>query len=100
MAALRKYPQELCERALRLARESDRPLAHIARDLGIHPEALRNWVRQDEVDRGERTEQLSTAEREELKRLRAENRELRQANEILKAASAVFAQGLDCPRTR
>ena len=57
-------------------------------------------MRQDEADRGERTEQLSTAEREELKRLRAENRELRQANEILKAASAVFAQGLDRPRTR
>ena len=100
MAAPRKYPQELRDRALRLAREFDRPLAHIARDLGIHPEALRNWVRQDEADRGERTEQLSTAEREELTRLRAENRELRQANEILKAASAIFAQGLDRPRTR
>ena len=100
MAAPRKYPQELRDRAIRLARESDRPLAHIARDLGIHPEALRTWCRQDEADRGERTEQLSTAEREELKRLRAENRELRQANEILKAASAIFAQGLDRPRTR
>lgn len=100
MAAPRKYPQELRERALRLARECDRPLAHIARDLGIHPEALRNWVRQDEADRGERTDQLSTAEREELKRLRAENRDLRQANDILKAASAIFAQGLDRPRTR
>jgi transposase len=100
MAAPRKYPQELRDRAVRLARESDRPLAHIARDLGIHPEALRTWYRQDEADRGERTEQLSTAEREELKRLRAENRELRQANEILKAASAIFAQGLDRPRTR
>jgi Transposase len=66
----------------------------------VHPEALRNWVRQDEADRGERADQLSTAERGELKRLRAENTQLRRANEILKAASAIFAAGLDRPRTR
>jgi transposase len=100
MAAPRKYPQELRDRAIRLAKESDRPLTHIARDLGVHPEALRNWVRQDEADRGERVDQLSTVERDELKRLRAENAELRRANEILKAASAIFAAGLDRPRTR
>jgi transposase len=57
-------------------------LAQIARDLGVHKEALRAWVRQDEADRGERTNLLSTAEREELKRLRAENSELRRANVI------------------
>jgi transposase len=57
-------------------------LAHIAKDLGVHPEALRNWVRQDESDRGERVDQLSTVERDELKRLRAENAELRRANAI------------------
>ena len=100
MAPPRKYPQELRDRAVRLVRESDRPLAHVARDLGVHPEALRNWVRQDEADRGERAEQLSTVERDELRRLRAENAELRRANEILKAASAIFAAGLDRPRTR
>ena len=66
MAAPRKYPQELRDRAIRLARESDRPLAHVARDLGVHAEALRNWVRQDEADRGERSDQLSTVERDEL----------------------------------
>jgi transposase len=86
MAPPRKYPQELRDRAVRLARESGRPLAHVARDLGVHPKALRNWVRQDEADRGELAEQLSTVERDELKRLRAENAELRRANEILKAA--------------
>jgi transposase len=69
-----------------LARESDRPLAHITRDLGMHQEALRTWVRQDEADPGERTDHLSIAEREELVRLRAENRDLR-ANEILREAS-------------
>ena len=100
MAPPRKYPQELRDRAVRLARESDRPLSHVARDLGVHPEALRSWVRQDEADRGDRAEQLSTVERDELKRLRAENAELRRANEILKAASAIFATGLDRPRTR
>jgi hypothetical protein len=49
-----------------LARESDRPLAHIARDQGVHPEALRNSVRQDEAGRGARADQLSTAEPVEL----------------------------------
>jgi transposase len=100
MAAPRKYPQELRERAVRLARESDRPLAQIAKDLGVHKEALRVWVRQDEADRGERASQLSTSEHEELRRLRKENADLKRANEILKAASAIFAQGLDRPRTR
>jgi transposase len=100
MAALRKYSQEIRDRAVRLAQESSLPLAQIARDLGVHKEALRNWVRQAEADRGERDDQLSTLEREELKRLRAENFELRRANEILKAASALFARELDRPRTR
>jgi len=100
MPAPRKYPQELRDRAVRYAMASDRPLAQIARDLGVHKEALRTWVRQDEADRGERANLLSTAEREELKQLRAENAELRRANEILKAASALFAKELDRPRTR
>lgn len=100
MAPSRKYPQELRDRAVRLARESDRPLSHVARDLGVHPEALRTWVRQDEVDRGERCEQLSTVERDESKRLRAENAELRRTNGILKAANPIFAAGLDRRRTR
>lgn len=100
MAAPRKYPQELRDRAVRLARESDRPLAQIAKDLGVHREALRTWVRQDEADRGERSDQLTTAEREELVRLRAENRDLRRANEILREASVLFAKELDRPRTR
>jgi len=66
----------------------------------VHPEALRTWVRQDQADHGERSDQLSTVERDELRRLRAENAELRRANDILKAASAIFAAGLDRPRTR
>jgi transposase len=94
--APRKYPQELRERAVRLWRESDPrpPIAHVARQLGVHPEALRNWIRQDEADRGERDDRPTTDMLEENRRLRKENAELKRANEILKAASAYFAQEL------
>jgi len=100
MAAPRKYPDELRERAVRLVAESGRPIAHVARDLGVHHEALRNWVRQAEADRGERTDRPTTAEQQELAALRKEVAELRRANEILKAASVYFAKELDQPRTR
>jgi transposase len=100
MPAPRKYPDELRERAVREVRSSGRPIAHVARDLGVHHEALRTWVRQAEADRGERDDRLSTAERDELGHLRRENAELRRANEILKAASVFFAQEIDRPRTR
>ncbi|WP_411130063.1 hypothetical protein [Streptomyces sp. x-19] len=60
----------------------------------------RGWVRQAEADRGERDDRLTIAEQDELKQLREEVAELRRANEILKAASVVFAQELDRPRTR
>ncbi|MDN3028106.1 IS3 family transposase [Streptomyces sp. S.PB5] len=93
MAAPRKYPDELRERAIREVRATGRPVAHVARDLGIHPEALRGWVRQAEADSGERDDRLTTAERDELKQLRKENAELKQANEILKAASVFFCPG-------
>jgi transposase len=100
MPAPRKYPDELRERGVRLALESGRPIAQVAKDLGIHPESLRRWVRQAEADEGRRADLLTTSEREDLKRLRAENRELRRANEILKAASAFFAKELDPSRPR
>lgn len=100
MAAPRKYPQELRERAVRLALESDRPIAQIAADLGIHRESLRTWVRQAQADAGQRSEELTSAEREELRRLRRENSELKRANEIPKAASTFFAAELGQPRTK
>ena len=101
MAAPRKYPPELKDRALRLWRSEQprRPIAHVAHELGIHPEAMRTWIRQ-EADRGERTDRPTNAEAEELRRLRKENTELRRANEILRAASAYFAQELDPTRRR
>lgn len=100
MAAQRKYPDELRERATRLVMESGRPIAHVAQDLGVHKEALRTWVRQAEADTGKRRDRLTTAEREEIALLRKENAELRRANEILKAASAYFARELDPPRPK
>jgi transposase len=98
--APRKYPDELRERAVREVRTTGRPIAHVAKDLGIHKEALRGWVRQAEADAGERDDRLTTAEREELRQLRRENAELKRANEILKAASAFFAAELCATRRR
>ncbi len=95
MSAPRKYPEELRERAVRLVFESGRPIAHVARDLGVHHESLRLWVRQAEADGGSRRDRLTTSERERLKALERENRELRKANEILKAASVFFAKEID-----
>jgi transposase len=98
--APRKYPPELRDRAVELVLSSGRPIAHIADELGINRETLRSWVRRAEADRGQRPELLTSDEREELKRLRRENIELHRTNEILKAASAFFAQELDPTRRR
>jgi transposase len=95
-----KYPDELRERGVRLVFESGRPIAHVARDLGVHRETLRLWVRQAEADSGARNDRLTSAERERMKQLEREVRELRRANEILKAASAFFASELDPTRPK
>ncbi len=96
-----RYPQELRERAIRLVREHRSEYASewatitsIAGKLGIGPEALRLWLRRDEVDQRRRPG-LTSDERQRLRDLERENRELRRANEILKAASAFFARELD-----
>jgi transposase len=102
VAANRKYPIELRERAVRLYRESDRKpvIAQLARQLNVHPEALRNCVRQDEADRSERDDRPTTEMFEENRRVRAEVKELRAVNEVLKAASAYFAQEIGPARRR
>src|SRR4051794_16151959 len=100
MARSKKYPDELIQRGLRLALESPRPIAHIAHDLGMQPETLRKKVRQHEADTGKRPEVATSSEREEIRRLRQENYELRRANEILKAASVFFAKELDPDRPK
>jgi len=94
MARPSRYPKELLDRGVRLALEGERPIAHIAADLGIGAETLRKRVRRAQIDAGQR-EGLTTNEKEELKRLRRENFELRRANTILKEASVYFAQELD-----
>jgi transposase len=96
----RKYPPELLDRGARLVFESGRPIAHVARDLGVPAETLRKYVRRVEADEGRRPDLPSAAEREEIKQLRKENYELRRANEILKAASVFFAAELDQDRTK
>ncbi len=96
----RKYPPELLDRGARLVFESGRPIAHVARDLGVPSETLRKHVRQVEADEGLRPDLPTAAEREEIKQLRRENFELRRANEILKSASVFFAKELDADRPK
>jgi len=100
MARPRKYPPELLDRGARVVIESGRPIAHVARDLGVPPETLRRYVRQLEADEGLRSDLPTAVEREEIKRLRRELYELRRANEILKAASVFFATELDADRPK
>jgi transposase len=91
MAVPRKYPIELQQRAVRPWKDANprRPIVHVARELGVHPKALRNWIRQDEADRGQPDDRLTSQQLEELQRLRRRVVQLERANEILKAASAV-----------
>jgi transposase len=96
----REESTELHERAVRVVIKNKRPVAQVARERGIHPASLRNRVRQAEADAGRRADRLTTEERERLKVLERENRELRRSNEILKAASTFFAKELDQPLPR
>jgi transposase-like protein len=93
-----RYSPEVRERAVRLVFEHEREYASqwsaiesIAGKLGCSAETLRKWVRRSETDAGRR-EGLTTEDRERIKALERENRELRRANEILRTASAFFAQ--------
>ena len=103
MAAPRKYPDELRERATRLAVEARRDpvsaggaIKRIADQLGVHPEALRTWVKQVETDEGTRSG-MTSSEAARIAELERENRELRRANQILKSAASFFAAELDRP---
>ena len=98
MSKSNRYPPEVRERAVRMVFEHQSDyesewaaMGSIAAKIGCTAETLRKWVRRAEVDAGKRAG-LTTEERERLKALEKENRELKRANEILKTASAFFAQ--------
>jgi len=84
------YPPEFRAEAIRLMRSGSCSMSQISKDLGVSTYTLRNWLRQNEVDAGER-EGLTSEEREELKCLRRENRVLREEREILRKATLFFA---------
>ena len=104
MAAPRKYPDELRERATMMAVDARLDPAtragayrRVGEQLGIHPETLRTWVKQAEIDQGYRPGTTSS-DSERLAELEKEVRELRRANSILRSASAFFAAELDRPQ--
>jgi transposase len=90
--ARRKYTQEYKDEAVELAVNSGRPIAEIARDLGIHEATLGNWVNTAKKLGKLKDKPLDTGERVELKELREENRRLRMERDFLKKAAAWFAK--------
>jgi transposase len=88
----RPYPKEFREGAIQLAREGERPVAEIAKELGIAESCLRNWLKQDQLDRRQRSDGVTSVEREELRELRRKVRRLEQEKEILRKAAAFFAR--------
>lgn len=98
MTRANRYSPEVQERAVRMVHEQESAhssrwatIVSIAEKIGCTPETLRNWVHRSEIDSGQRAG-MTSSERDELKALKRENRELKRANEILKTASAFFAQ--------
>jgi transposase-like protein len=105
-ATSKRYPLELKERAVRMVKDlrqqdpGDRTvISRVARQLGIGDESLRAWVKQSDIDTGQRAG-LSTTEQQELKELRKEVRELRRSNDILQAAATFFGAELDRRHTK
>ena len=91
------YPEEFRAEAVRLYRTSGRGIKAIATELGIAPESLRRWAKQADLDAGRRSDGLTTEEREELHKLRRENRTLRMERDLLKKATAFFARESETP---
>ncbi|HVV51181.1 MAG TPA: IS3 family transposase [Polyangia bacterium] len=87
------YPPEFRQEAVRLLRSGARSTKQLADELGCSPQTLSNWVRQDQADRGERQDVLSSEERQRLRELERENKVLRQEREILKRAGGFLCQG-------
>ena len=86
------YPPEFRTEAVRLAHTSGKPYTQIAHELSMSTETLRKWLKQADLDEGNRQDGLTTEERGELRRLRREIRILREEREILVKAAAFFAR--------
>jgi transposase-like protein len=85
----RKFDPQFREGAVRIVRETGKPIAQIAHDLGVHPGTLGDWVAKDRVEH-EGTQGLSTGDAAELKRLRAENAQLRMERDVLKRSVVLW----------
>lgn len=88
----RKYSPQFRAEAVQMVLESGRPIAHVARDLGVNDGTLQNWVKSWRDENPEPTPELSPVERARVKEMEAEIRRLRMENEFLKKAAAFFAR--------
>ena len=89
------YAPEFRAEAVELIRSGTKTIRGLSRDLGVSDQTLRNWLRQGDVDAGRRHDGLTTGEREELRRLRSENRTLRMERDLLRKAAVFFAKDGD-----
>ena len=95
---VKAYPKEFREKVVQLVQGGDRSQREVAEEFGISTDSVRRWVQQAERDQGSRQDGLRTSEREELSRLRRENRQLQMDREILSKAAAWFARETDSTR--
>ena len=92
------HPPEFRQRAVELAREGTKPVARLAKDLGISESCLRNWMAQADADDKGSQVKLTSPEKKELAELRRKNRQLEMENDILKRAAAYFARESILPK--